>query len=66
MAVGGGDLIFFLEGKKKWGWCGFEEMLQYLLSPFTSMKQEPTLEKHSFSLVVAGQGDLTTFNGRGA
>lgn len=57
--------ILIPKGKKKWGWCGFVEMLQYLLSPFTSVTHAPPIiivplpslksvpTNHSFAQVVA-------------
>jgi len=29
------------EGKNNWGWCSFVEVLQFLLSPYSLVKQTP-------------------------
>lgn len=33
--------IILPEGKNKWGWSSFVEVLQFLLSPFSSVKLTP-------------------------
>jgi hypothetical protein len=40
---GGGrqGVILLPEGRKKWGWCGFGEVLRSLPKPFITMKQVP-------------------------
>jgi hypothetical protein len=69
--------ILIHEGKKKWCWCGFMEVLQFLQSPFIPVKRIPpaiglpSLQSHpitmnqSFAQVVAEQGDTSTSGGRG-
>lgn len=34
-------VILLPEDKKKWGCCGFGEVLRFLLSPFITVKQVP-------------------------
>lgn len=69
--------ILILEGKNSWGWCGFVETLQKLLSPLTSMKcnppavvipwleLRPVTANCSYVQMVAGQGMPTNLNGTG-
>lgn len=61
-------LILITEEKKKWGWYGFVEVLQFLSSPFIPTKRESpavvlpvlmslaTPKKHTFAQVVASHG----------
>jgi len=68
--------ILVPNGKKKWGWCGFVEGLQYLLFSYFSMKRAPLAlvlgpsesqsvpVNRSFAQVVAIHGGLTTSNDR--
>jgi hypothetical protein len=34
-------IIVLLEGKEKWGWCGFGKVLCFLLAPYLTVKQLP-------------------------
>lgn len=34
-------LVIVPEGKNNWGWCSFVEVLQFLLSPYSLVKQTP-------------------------
>ncbi|KAE7996913.1 hypothetical protein FH972_001591 [Carpinus fangiana] len=67
--------ILIPDGKKKWGWCGVVEVLQYLFSIylhemhtsghwFTPIESHSVLVNRSFAQVVVGQGGQTTSNDR--